>query len=86
MSLNKVKFAYEQPFDHTPMQKSNGKISIWGDPDVGFVGDVSGLKPGFSINPGPLKVLLDRYARGTNLTGQSFSILENYVRNGKPVV
>ncbi|PGL85653.1 S-layer protein [Bacillus sp. AFS054943] len=86
ISLNKVNFANEQPFDRTPMQRRNGKISIWGDPDVGFVGDVSGNKPGFAINPGPLKTLLDRYARGTNLTGQSFSILESYVRNGKPVV
>ncbi|PES68036.1 S-layer protein [Bacillus cereus] len=88
IALNKVNFAYEMPFDRTPIQRDkNKKIIVWGDPDVGFVGNVNGKgAPGFAINPGPLKTLLDRYARGTNLTGQSFSVLENYVRNGKPVV
>ncbi|MFJ8528245.1 S-layer homology domain-containing protein [Bacillus sp. NPDC094106] len=85
-SLNKVIFAFEMPFDTTRLQKYNGKFQVWGDPDVGFVGDVTGNTPGYSINPEPLKQLLDKYARGTNLTGNDFSVLENYVRNGKPVV
>ncbi|MCU5208853.1 S-layer homology domain-containing protein [Bacillus paranthracis] len=85
-TFNKVDFAFQMPFDKTRLQKQNGRIKIWGDPDVGFVGDVTGNTPGYAINPGPLKQLLDKYARGTNLTGNSFSVLENYVRNGKPVV
>ncbi|PEW03633.1 N-acetylmuramoyl-L-alanine amidase [Bacillus cereus] len=85
-SFNMVNFAMQMPMDNTPMVKQGGKYKTWGDPDVGFVGDVTGKKPGFSINPAPLKRLLDQYAQGTNLTGSSFSILENYVRNGKPVV
>ncbi|PHE64334.1 N-acetylmuramoyl-L-alanine amidase [Bacillus toyonensis] len=84
--FNMVDFAMKMPMDTTPMVRQNGKYKTWGDPDVGFVGDVTGNKPGFSINPAPLKRLLDQYAKGTNLTGQSFSVLENYVRNGKPVV
>ncbi|OOR22099.1 C39 family peptidase [Bacillus cereus] len=85
-SFNMVNFAHQMPKDTTPMVKQGGRYKTWGDPDVGFVGDVTGNRPGFSINPAPLKHLLDQYAQGTNLTGHSFSVLENYVRNGKPVV
>ncbi|MGG5764375.1 S-layer homology domain-containing protein [Bacillus proteolyticus] len=85
-SLNKVAFAFEMPFDQTKLKNYKTSSQIWGDPDVGFVGDVTGNTPGYSINPEPLKRLLDKYARGTNLTGNDFSVLENYVRNGKPVV
>ncbi|HHT7188864.1 TPA: S-layer homology domain-containing protein [Bacillus cereus] len=85
-SVNKVNFAFQMPFDNTRLQKQGGQFKVWGDPDVGFVGDVTGRTPGYAINPGPLKQLLDQYARGTNLTGNNFSVLESYVRNGKPVV
>ncbi|MEV5109646.1 S-layer homology domain-containing protein [Bacillus sp. LBA3-1-1.1] len=85
-SLNKVAFAFEMPFDQTKLKNYKTSSQIWGDPDVGFVGDVTGNTPGYSINPEPLKRLLDKYARGTNLTGNDFSVLEDYVRNGKPVV
>ncbi|HDR4420650.1 TPA: S-layer homology domain-containing protein [Bacillus cereus] len=85
-SLNKVAFAFEMPFDQTKLRNYKTSSQIWGDPDVGFVGDVTGNTPGYSINPEPLKKLLDKYARGTNLTGNDLSVLEDYVRNGKPVV
>ncbi|PGT18036.1 S-layer homology domain-containing protein [Bacillus cereus] len=85
-SLNKVTFAFEMPFDQTKLKNYKTSSQIWGDPDVGFVGDVTGNTPGYSINPEPLKRLLDKYARGTNLTGNDLSVLEDYVRNGKPVV
>ncbi|MFB5578804.1 S-layer homology domain-containing protein [Bacillus cereus] len=85
-SLNKVMFAFEMPFDQTKLKNYKTSSQIWGDPDVGFVGDVTGNTPGYSINPEPLKRLLDKYARGTNLTGNDLSVLEDYVRNGKPVV
>ena len=74
-SLNKVDFANQMPFDTTRRQTTgDGKISAWGDPDIGFVGDVRGINYGYSINPAPLKQLLDKHARGTDLTGQDFSI------------
>ncbi|MES5952196.1 S-layer homology domain-containing protein [Bacillus fungorum] len=85
-SLNKLTFAFEMPFDQTKLKNYKTSSQIWGDPDVGFVGDVTGNTPGYSINPEPLKRLLDKYARGTNLTGNDLSVLEDYVRNGKPVV
>ncbi|MGF2715339.1 C39 family peptidase, partial [Bacillus cereus] len=84
--FNMVDFAMQTPMDRTPMVKEGGRYKTWGDPDVGFVGDITGRKPGFSINPAPLKRLLDQYAKGTDLTGHGFGVLENYVRNGKPVV
>ena len=51
-SLNKVDFANQMPFDTTRYQmEEGGKITVWGDPDIGFVGDVTGKRLGYSINP-----------------------------------
>jgi uncharacterized protein YvpB len=87
-SFNKVFFAYEMPFDTTPLVKySWGGYKQWGDPSVGFVGDVTGKTPGFSIDPAPLKKLLTKYIKnGADLTGSDFSVIEAYVRNSRPVV
>jgi N-acetylmuramoyl-L-alanine amidase len=87
-SFNKVFFAYEMPFDTTPLVKySWGGYKQWGDPSVGFVGDVTGKTPGFSIDPAPLKKLLTKYIKnGADLTGSDFSVVEAYVRNSRPVV
>lgn len=73
--------------DPAPLVKNaSGKITKWGDPSVGFVGDVTGKTPGFTIDPNALFPLLDTYLSGVNLTGSDYGVLEQNVRNGKPVV
>lgn len=86
LSVNKVNFAFQMPFYNTKLQKQGGQFKVWDNPDVGFVVDVTGRTPGYAINLAALIQLLDKYARGTNLAGNNFSVLENYVRNRKTVV
>ncbi|WP_346426378.1 C39 family peptidase [Bacillus cereus] len=86
-NVDKLTLAKQLPVDSTPMVKGAGSILIWGDPSVGFVGDVKGISPGYSIDPAPLKKVLDRYTNsGINLTGSDFSKIERLVAQGKPVV
>ncbi|PFK35758.1 hypothetical protein COI93_16660 [Bacillus cereus] len=86
-NVDKLTLAKQLPVDSTPMVKGAGSILIWGDPSVGFVGDVKGISPGYSIDPTPLKKVLDRYtSSGINLTGSDFSKVERLVAQGKPVV
>ncbi|PLR90802.1 SH3 domain-containing protein [Bacillus sp. T33-2] len=86
VNVSKTTLANQMPYDPTPLTRnSNGSIRTWGDPDVGFVGTPFGN--GYTINPGPLKQVLDRYRPGgVNLHGADFSAVEQYVLQGKPVL
>lgn len=84
---NKMEMAAEMKRDETPLKEVNGKIISWGDPHVGFVGDVTGRKKGLGIYHEPLFPLLQQYIpSAVNLTGSSFEELERFVSNGFPVM
>ncbi|MBM7690741.1 uncharacterized protein YvpB [Peribacillus deserti] len=86
VKVSKTTVAKKMPYDPTKLvRNAEGTIKIWGDPDVGFVGTPFGN--GYTINPGPLKKVLDQYrSGGVNLTGKSFSEVERYISLGKPVL
>ncbi|WP_231688045.1 SH3 domain-containing protein [Bacillus sp. FJAT-18017] len=86
VNVSKTTLADKMPYDKTPLTRnSNGSIKTWGDPDVGYVGTPYGN--GHTINPGPLKKLLDQYRPGgVNLHGKDFSQVEAHVKNGAPVL
>jgi uncharacterized protein YvpB len=74
--------------DTEPLVQRNGDIKRWGDPNKGFVGDMTGKRKGFAVYNKPLEELLRRYVgeRAVNLTGQSYEALLDSVAAGKPVV
>lgn len=84
--VDKNTIAQELPYDTAELVRNpNGTIKMWGDPEVGFVGTPFGN--GYTINPDPLKKVLDRYRPGgLALTGKDFSEIEQYVAEGKPVL
>lgn len=65
-----------------------GNILEWGDPRVGFVGDVTGKKPGYSIDPIALKSVIEEYLPGKSLdlTGCEFYKLQEILYTGRPIV
>ncbi|WP_409296006.1 SH3 domain-containing protein [Peribacillus sp. SCS-26] len=86
VKVGKTTIAKKMPYDSTKLvRNADGSIRIWGDPDVGFVGSPFGN--GYTINPGPLKRVLDQYrSGGINLTGKSYSEIEKQVALGRPVL
>jgi uncharacterized protein YvpB len=86
VKVDKTVLAKKMPYDSTKLvRNSDGSIKIWGDPSVGFVGTPFGN--GYTINPAPLKKVLDQYrSGGLALTGKSFSEIERYTLQGKPVL
>lgn len=75
--------------DTTPIKRdSAGKIIEWGNPQIGFVGDITGKSPGYSIDPVALAPLINYYLPGKtlDLTGCSYETLENTMLSGRPVV
>ncbi|WP_339329263.1 pyridoxine 5'-phosphate synthase [Bacillus paralicheniformis] len=57
-----------------------GDITHWGDPNEGFVGDITGKEKGYAIYAEPLEDLMKKYLPGrtVNLTGQSFEKILRY--------
>lgn len=90
VDVNKVTLANEMIKDTTPLKRThNGEIVSWGNPRVGFVGDVTGKKSiGYSIYPEGLKPLLDDYleGKGVILKGEEYSSIEEYLKQHKPVL
>ncbi len=59
--------------------------TVWGDPELGFVGNVQG--GGYGVYDRPLLALARRYDPGaTNLTGTSVARIVKALRHGRPVV
>jgi uncharacterized protein YvpB len=80
------------PLDPTPaVRDRNGRIVVWGDPDVGFVGDITGDRIGYSVNRGPLLAMLadllgEEAGRAVDLTGADERQLKAEIAAGNPVV
>jgi uncharacterized protein YvpB len=88
-SVDKMTLANEIPKDPTPeVLDSDGSIASWGDPNIGFVGDITGNHVGYGVYHSPVFKLLDQILPGKaiDLTGRSFEQILNQVASGKPVI
>jgi uncharacterized protein YvpB len=86
INVDKQTIVDQMPLDATlATRNEDGSIKTWGDPEDGFVGDPR--DDGITINPNPLKQVLDQYRNGgIALYGKDFSVVQNYVASGKPVL
>lgn len=88
IDTDKTELAAEMQMDPTPIAyNKDGSIRSWGDPNTGFVGDITLHSRGFGIYHGGLYPLLKEYVpSAVDLTGRTFEELEEYVGNGVPVL
>jgi uncharacterized protein YvpB len=84
---SKMELIPEMKYDKTAYQlDQEGKIVNWGNPNIGFVGDITGRAKGFGIYHTALIHLLKKYIpTAVDLTGQSFDVLERKIAEGIPV-
>ncbi|WP_134701411.1 C39 family peptidase [Ammoniphilus sp. YIM 78166] len=88
-SVDKMELSDRLVKDPTPyIGKSLQQIQQWGDPNLGFVGDITGKKKGYGVYNGPLFDLLVTYVSegAENLTGKNFDTLEWVLSQGHPIV
>jgi uncharacterized protein YvpB len=85
---DKLELVPEMKKDTTKIRyNDNGTIRYWGNPNTGFVGDITGRQKGFGIYHAALYELLQKYIpTGLDLTGSSFDVLEQQVSDGVPVL
>jgi uncharacterized protein YvpB len=87
--VNKLELAIRLQKDPTPLiGEYPQQITEWGDPRVGFVGDITGRKTGYGVYHEPLFALLQEYVgdQAIDLTGGDFTQIIDYVAQGRPVV
>ncbi|MFT8320905.1 MAG: C39 family peptidase [Bacillus sp. (in: firmicutes)] len=88
MHVTKMDLYKQIKKDTDPLIKNGRNILKWGDPAVGFVGDMTGKKAGYAVFDKPMEDLVNHYLpnQALNLTNQHFSVLENHVEKGMPIV
>jgi len=88
ISKTKLELADEMKKDPTPIRyNKDGSIAYWGNPNTGFVGDVTRKSIGFGIYHTALFELLEQYIpAAVDLTRKPFEDIEEHLRKGVPVV
>ncbi|GAA0123509.1 hypothetical protein UT300018_28270 [Clostridium faecium] len=90
VNIDKMTLANKVKKDATTIEYDKyGNIVKWGDPDEGFVGDITGKdSPGYSINPKPLMPLMEKYImpKPVDLTKSDYKQLEEYLSMKRPVI
>ena len=85
---SKMELVEEMPLDNTPIKlNADGTPAYWGNPNIGFVGDVTRKGRGFGIYHAGLFPLLKSYVpTAIDVTGESFEMYEDQVASGIPVM
>lgn len=84
--VSRFTLANEITKDPTPLVKNSlGTIVEWGNPNVGFVGDMA--KVGFAVYHGPVAALINQILpnQAVDLTGHSFDDILHTLAAGTPV-
>ncbi|MBT2658811.1 C39 family peptidase [Bacillus sp. ISL-18] len=84
INVTKMGLANQVKKDPTPYRVSGSTI-YWGNPNTGFVGDITGRRIGYSVYHGPIYQLANRYTNAIDLTGQPFDVILKQLSKGKPV-
>lgn len=89
IKTGKMTLAAKIKKDMTPLVlDKKGRIVGWGNPDDGFVGDITGRKRGYGAHTRPVIELLEKYlpGRSSNLTGQPFEKILRSIDSKRPVI
>lgn len=87
-SLTKFDFARIIEKDYTAREvKSDGTV-YWGNPQIGFVGDIFGKNAGYGVYDIPIENLINKIEgfKAINLSKMETKDIFNIIREGKPVM
>ncbi|WP_426447326.1 C39 family peptidase [Paenibacillus sp. S-38] len=84
----KMELLPEMKHDTTPITyNADGTVGYWGNPNTGFVGDITGKSKGFGIYHTALFELAHKYIpTAVDLTREPFHAIEQQLLSGVPVV
>lgn len=80
------------PFSDLRARRPNSKkggLDIWGDPDIGFVGNIDGSMPkntGYGVYEKPMRDLSKKWRDAEVITGEPFERLIKELTSGNPII
>lgn len=87
VNKSKMELVKEMVKDPTPIRWDKGSIVYWGNPNTGYVGDVTGKTRGFGIyHTGLFPTLQANVPTAVDLTGSEFDTIERQIAEGLPVI
>lgn len=88
VAKTKMDLLPDMPLDTTPLKSNpNGTPAFWGNPNTGFVGEITGKAKGFGIYHTALFKVLEMHLPGAvDLTRSPFEVLEEKLSEGIPSV
>jgi N-acetylmuramoyl-L-alanine amidase len=93
MALNYYGVAVEEndlyfDLEFSTFESRDTKNNIWGDPDVGFVGDIDGKIPngGYGVYEKPIADISSKYRNSKALINASLSEILNEIKENHPVI
>lgn len=89
LNVGKMELSNQITKDSDALRETRtGVITHWGNPNHGFVGDMTGKTKGYAVYHSPTEQMMKRYLgrRTLNLTGSPFEVVLDQVTNHKPVV
>ena len=83
VSVSEADIIAKLPFDSTPRS-----ADIWGDPDLGFVGNIDGKMglDGYGVYWGPLAITASYWKQAKIIKNGLASDLVGYISEGRPVI
>ena len=73
-----------------PFETNSSRLlgNIWGDPDVGFVGNINGRMPnsGYGVYEDPIALIANQYREAKALRGTTLATILQEVASGRPVI
>jgi uncharacterized protein YvpB len=83
-----VEITEESIIDRMPFDKTEKTNSVWGDPDLGFVGDIDGtsIKSGYGIYWKPLAKLSSQWKNADWFINGSVKDLTDQIKKKRPVL
>lgn len=88
INVTKMELYQKIKKDPDPIVRVKGDIIKWGNPAIGYVGDMTGKQAGYAAFDQPMMELTNQYlpGRAINLTNKPFEAVLNHVGKGYPVV
>lgn len=88
VEIDKMTLADQIKKDPTPVIYEEEEIVSWGNPNDGFVGDITGNEIGFGVYTEPVLELLDQYLpnRGVDLTAKPYKEILKCIYENRPVI
>lgn len=89
VTISKMQLAGEVKKDRDHLVKLHeGDVVRWGNPNHGFVGDITGKSRGYAVYVKPMQDLLEKHlpGRSVNLTGKPFASIVAQIYRDKPVI